>query len=384
MSPSTRRPENDNPRAASLASTIWTLLMGVLLVRFLPATSRAGDPESASTSVRSPAPTTKTADNSSKQASQPGRGREAERPTEIPKLGWKDIGWRTYEEMNKHRLLAVAGGVTFYGLLALFPAIAAIVAIYGLFADLDTINDHLAALSGFVPGGAVDVIGEQVKRIASKGNASLGFAFFLGLGLSLWSANSGMKAMFDALNVAYGEEEKRGFVALNLRTLGFTIGAIAFLLLALGAIVVIPAILQLLGLGKFLGWLLWAARWPALLGLIIGGLAILYRYGPSREHALWRWITPGSILAAIAWIIFSMLFSWYVASFGKYNETYGSLGAAIGFMTWMWLSVTIILVGAELNAEIEHQTAKDTTTGSERPLGARGAQVADSVGEAKA
>ncbi len=285
--------------------------------------------------------------------------------------------------MNEHRLLAVAGGVTFYGLLALFPAIAAIVAIYGLFADIGTINDHLAVLSGFLPSGAIDVIGEQVKRIASKGNTTLGFAFFLGLGLSLWSANSGMKAMFDALNVAYGEEEKRSFVALNLRTLGFTLGAIAFLLLALGAIVVIPAILQLLGLGRFLGWLLWAARWPALVGLIIVGIAILYRYGPSRENAQWRWITPGSILAAVAWMAFSMLFSWYVANFGKYNETYGSLGAAIGFMTWMWLSVTIILIGAELNAEIEHQTAKDTTTGSEEPLGSRGAHVADTVGEAK-
>ncbi len=370
------------PRAASLASTVWTLLLGMLLVRFLPETSGARSPESVSGRVH-PRPTPKSSDASSKQAGQPGRGREAEAPSEIPARGWRDIAWRSFEEMNEHRLLAVAGGVTFYGLLALFPAIAAIVAIYGLFADIGTINDHLAVLSGFLPSGAIDVIGEQVKRIASKGNTTLGFAFFLGLGLSLWSANSGMKAMFDALNVAYGEEEKRSFVALNLRTLGFTLGAIAFLLLALGAIVVIPAILQLLGLGRFLGWLLWAARWPALLGLIIVGIAILYRYGPSRENAQWRWITPGSILAAVAWMAFSMLFSWYVANFGKYNETYGSLGAAIGFMTWMWLSVTIILIGAELNAEIEHQTAKDTTTGSEEPLGSRGAHVADTVGEAK-
>jgi membrane protein len=362
---------------------MWTLFLGLLLVRSLPETSHAGASERASGSVRSSSPRTKASDASSKQASQPGRGREAQGPTEIPKLGWKDIGWRTYEEMNKHRLLAVAGGVTFYGLLALFPAIAAIVAIYGLFADLGTIDAHLAALSGFLPGGALDVIGEQVKRIASKGNTTLGFAFFVGLGLSLWSANSGMKAMFDALNVAYGEEEKRGFVALNLRTIGFTLGAIAFLLLALGAIVVIPAILQFTGLGAFFGWVLWAARWPALLGLIVLGLATLYRYGPSREDAQWRWITPGSVVAAIVWVIFSMLFSWYVANFGKYNETYGSLGAAIGFMTWMWLSVTIILMGAELNAEIEHQTAKDTTTGSEKPLGARGAYVADTVGEAR-
>ena len=382
MSTRTRPLPDDKPQGASLVRTIWTLLLGFLLVRSLPQTS-ARVSERVPGGIPSPPPHTKASDPASKPVSQSGRGRQAQRPTDIPQLGWKDIGWRTYEEMNKHRLLAVAGGVTFYGLLALFPAIAAIVAVYGLFADLGTINAHLSALSGFLPGGALDVIGEQVKRIASKGNTTLGLAFFVGLGLSLWSANSGMKAMFDALNVAYGEEEKRGFVALNLRTIGFTLGAIAFLLLALGAIVVIPAILQLIGLGEFVGWLLWAARWPALLGLIVLGLAILYRYGPSREHAQWRWITPGSVVGAIAWVIFSMLFSWYVGNFGKYNETYGSLGAAIGLMTWMWLSVTIILVGAELNAEIEHQTAKDTTTGPQKPPGARGAYVADTVGEAK-
>ncbi|MBW0005880.1 MAG: YihY/virulence factor BrkB family protein [Hyphomicrobiales bacterium] len=378
MASSISRPEIGDRRAASLPSTMGKVLLGFVLLRFLPKpqgakTADVGSrPRAGKVSVASPANT---------QGS--GRGREAKTPAQIPKLGWQDIGWRTYEEINKHRLLAVAGGVTFYGLLALFPAIAAIVAIYGLVADLGTVNDHLSALSGVVPAGALEVIGEQVKRIASKGNTTLGFAFLFGLGLSLWSANSGMKAMFDALNVAYGEEEKRGFVGLNLRTIGFTLGAIAFILLALGAIVVIPAILQLAGLGQLFGWLLWIARWPALLGLIIAGLATLYRYGPSRENAQWRWITPGSVLAAIAWLVFSMLFSWYVANFGKYNETYGSLGAAIGFMTWMWLSVTIVLVGAELNAETEHQTAKDTTTGAGKPLGTRGAQMADTVGEAK-
>ena len=270
--------------------------------------------------------------------------------------------------MNEHRILAVAGGVTYFGLLSLFPAIAALVAIYGLFADTGTINDHLAALSGLLPSGAVEVIGGQVKRIASKGNTTLGFAFFLGLGLALWSANSGMKAMFDALNVAYGEREKRGFFALNIQSICFTIAAVAFIVSALASIAVIPAILQLVGLGAFIGWILWAARWPALLAVIVLGLAVLYRFGPSREKAQWRWITPGSAFAAISWTIVSMLFSWYVANFGNYNETYGSLGAIIGFMTWMWLSVTIVLMGAELNAEIEHQTVKDTTTGPRRKL----------------
>ena len=324
------------------------------------------------------------APSSHEDSREPGRGREATSPTEIPARGWKDILWRVYEEMNKDRILAVAAGVTFYGLLALFPAIAALVAIYGLFADPTTIQDHLNLLSGVLPGGALEVISEQVKRITSKGSGTLGFAFFSGLAISLWSANAGMKAMFDALNVAYGEEEKRGFIALNLLSLAFTLGMILFVLVAIGAIVVVPILLNSIGLGTGTEWIISVARWPLLLGAVVLVLAILSRYGPSRDTAQWRWITPGSLVAAVVWIAASMLFSWYVTNFGNYNETYGSLGAVIGFMTWMWLSTTVVLVGAELNAEIEHQTVQDTTEGPERPLGARGARMADTVGAAKA
>src|SRR5215212_3443710 len=314
---------------------------------------------------------------SSHEASrEPGRGREATSPTEIPARGWKDILWRVYEEVNKDRILAVAAGVTFYGLLALFPALAA-VSIYGLFTDPATIQDHLTLLSGVLPGGALEVIGEQVKRITSKGRGTLGFAFFSGLAISLWSANAGMKAMFDALNVAYDEDEKRGFIALNLRSLAFTLGAILFIVLALVGVVVVPVVLNFIGLGKVTEWIISIARWPALLAVIVGALAVLYRYGPGRSNPQWRWISPGSIVAAIVWVVGSMLFSWYVSNFGNYNETYGSLGAAIGFLTWIWLSTTIVLVGAELNSEMEHQTARDTTEGPEKPLGARGARMAD-------
>jgi membrane protein len=312
-----------------------------------------------------------------------GRGREAATPTDIPAKGWTDILWRTYEEINKDRILAVAAGVTFYALLALFPAIAALVSTYGLFADPATIQDHLTGLSGVLPGGALEVIGEQVKRISSQGGGALGFAFFFGLAISLWSANAGMKAIFDALNVAYGEEEKRSFIQLNLRSLAFTLGMIFFILVAVGAIVVIPIVLNLVGLGRAAEWIISLARWPVLLASIMLLLAALYRYGPSRETAQWRWISAGSIVAAVVWVVASMLFSWYVASFGNYNETYGSLGAVIGLLTWMWLSTIIVLVGAELNAEIEHQTVQDTTEHRGKPLGARGARMADSVGEAK-
>src|SRR3954465_140050 len=198
-----------------------------------------------------------------------GRGREATSPHEIPAKGWKDILWRHYEEINKDRILAVAAGVTFYGLLALFPALAALVSIYGLFADPATIQEHLNTIAGFVPGGALDVIGEQVRRITSKGGGALGFAFFSGFAVSLWSANAGVKAVFDALNVAYGEEEERGFIALNLRSLTFTLGTLLFVLVAVGAIVVVPVLLNFIGLGTVTQWIISLARWPALLAAIM-------------------------------------------------------------------------------------------------------------------
>jgi membrane protein len=312
-----------------------------------------------------------------------GRGREADSPTKIPAQGWKDVLWRVWEEMGHDRLIAVAAGVTYYGLLAIFPAIAAFVSLYGLVADPSTIEGHLNAMSGVLPGGALDIIREQVQRIASQGGGTLGFAFIFGLLVSIWSANAGMKAIFDALNVVYDEEEKRSFIKLNLQSLLFTVGAVVILILALVATAVVPHLLDFVGLGEVMESLLSLLRWPILLVMIMGALAVLYRYGPSREKAEWRWVSSGSVGAAILWVIASMLFSWYAANFGSYNETYGSLGAVVGFMTWLWISTIVILLGAELNAETEHQTAKDSTVGGEKPMGNRRAAMADTLGEAK-
>ena len=320
----------------------------------------------------------------SEAAHERGRGRSAETPTEIPARGWKDIAWRVYDQFTQDRVMSVAAGVTYYALLALFPAIAALVSIYGLFADPGTIESNLNALSGVLPGGALEVVGEQVKRIASKGGGTLGFGFILGLVISLWTANAGMKALFDALNIVYDEREKRSFVVLNVQSIAFTLGGIAFILLALGGIVALPVVLDFVGLSSGTEWLLALGRWPVLLAAVVLGLALIYRYGPSRERAQWKWVTPGSLVAAVLWLAASMLFSWYVSNFGNYNETYGSLGAVIGFMTWIWLSSIVILMGAEINAEMEHQTATDTTEGRRKPLGARGATMADTLGAAKA
>ncbi len=310
----------------------------------------------------------------------PRRGGAATSPTEIPPGGWGDILWRTYEEVGRDRVLAVAAGVTFYGLLALFPAVTAFVSLYGLVADPATVTEQLAAGEGLLPGGALDVIRDQVSRIASGGGTVLGFAFVISLALSAWSANAGVKAIFDALNVAYGEEEKRSFIWLNLTSLAFTLGMLVFAIVAIGAIAALPVLLDYVHLGETAEWVLSLARWPLLAIVLMLGLSVLYRFGPSRDSPQWRWVSPGAVFAAAAWLIGSALFSWYVANFEDYNETYGTLGAVVALMMWLWLSATIILIGAELNSESERQTFRDTTRGPPTPIGTRGADAADNKG----
>ena len=317
------------------------------------------------------------------RSAEAGRGRHATTPSGIPWRGWKDILWRSYRQLNENRLLAVAAGVVFDGLLALFPAITALVSLYGLFADAASINERLSAAAGIMPAQMLDILREQISRLAAKSGAGLSLGFILGLAMALWSANAGMKAVMDALNVVYGEKEKRSFIKLNLVSMTFTLGAIVSVLLAIGAVVVLPVALNFIGLQSMVDLLFRVARWPALLALIIVGLAVLYRYGPSRREPRWRWLTVGSVAAAATWLVGSALLSWYLANFANYNATYGSLGAAIGMMMWMWMSSIVILFGAQLNAEIEHQTARDSTEEEDKPLGARGAVMADTVGAAQ-
>ena len=317
------------------------------------------------------------------RAHQPGRGRHAETPWQIPWKGWKDIFWRTYEQVGEDRLLAVAAGVVFYGLLAVFPAVTAFVSLYGLFASASAVSDHLSMAAGILPEGVVDILREQIGRLAAKGDAKLSFAFIFGLAVALWSANAGMKAIMDALNVVYEEKEKCGFIKLNLVSLAFTLGAIGSLILAVGAVVILPIALAHLGFQNVTDGLFRIARWPILLVVVIIDLAVLYCFGPSRREPRWQWLSFGSIFAAAAWLIGSALFSWYLTKFANYNATYGSLGAGIGMMMWMWVSSIVILFGAELNSEIEHQTMRDLTIHGDKPLGTRGAVMADTVGKAQ-
>jgi membrane protein len=318
-----------------------------------------------------------------RRAKESGRGRRANMPWHIPWNGWKDIFWRVYASINDNRLLAVAAGVTFYSVLAIFPAVAAFVSLYGLVADASTIDAHLSLVAGVLPGGALDILHEELTKLVAKSNAKLGLGFVFGLGVALWSANAGMKAIIDALNVVYDEKEKRSFIRLNLMSLLFTVLAILSLMVALGAVIVVPVVLSFAGLPGVSDLLISTLRWPLLLLLATLALAAIYRYGPSRREARWQWLTVGSGAAAVAWLLSSVLFSWYIASFGAYNATYGSLGAAVGMMMWMWISGIVILLGGELNAEIEHQTALDSTVGVDKPLGRRGAIMADTVGAAR-
>src|SRR5271166_2945778 len=256
-----------------------------------------------------------------------GHGRAAGRPSDIPARGWRDILLRVYNGISDDRILANAAGVTYYALLALFPGIAALVSIYGLFADPNTIVSHVDAVAGFAPGGAIDVIRDQLTRLSGQGGTKLGVSLVIGLVISLWSANSGIKALFDSLNVVYQEEEKRSFIRLNAVTLSFTIATIGFLLIALACVIALPVMLNYLPASGVTGELLKLARWPVLLVLVAVGLTLIYRYGPSRTEPRWEWITWGSAFAAVIWLAASALFSWYATNFGSFNKTYGSLGA---------------------------------------------------------
>ena len=319
------------------------------------------------------------------RAREQGRGRKATTPMHIPWRGWKDIFIRTYHEVQNDRLLSLAAGVVFYSLVALFPAIAAGVSVYAFFSDAATIANHVSLAADIVPGASLDLLREEITRIAGRSDGRLSFGFALGFGIALWSANAGMKAIFDALNIIYDEEEKRGIVWLNVVSLFFTLCAIGGMLIALSAVVVFPLVLAAFG---------WSSarrtvdRHSALAGDVRDGDRRRSRSstatGRAGGIAKWRWLSVGSIFAAVVWLAVSVLFSWYLGNFANYNATYGALGAVVGLMMWMWLSAIVVLVGAELNSEIEHQTAIDSTVGSAKPLGARGAVVADTVGPAKA
>ncbi len=312
---------------------------------------------------------------------QPGRGRLADSPKEIPKRGWRDVLLRVKQQIGEDNVSLTAAGVAYGWLLAIFPLLGSVTAIYGLLADPGEVQRQVEQLFGLLSTSVVEALHDQLTKLTQKSDATLGFGAFFGILFSLWSANSGTKAMITALNIVYSEKEKRGFFKLNLVSLSLTLGLVVAGVASLLIMVGLPLIFRFIGLEDTVRSILNIARWPLLALGFMTALAVLYRYAPSRETPKWRWVSWGSALATVLWIVASGGFAVYVANFGKYDETYGSLGAVIILMMWFYITAFIILLGAELNAELEHQTAQDSTTHTPQPMGRRGAHMADTLGE---
>lgn len=310
-----------------------------------------------------------------------GRGREATQPSDIPKRGWKDILLRTKQEQSRDYISLVAAGVAFYALLAIFPALAAAISIYGLVADPADIARHMESVMSVMPAEGAQILEGQLQNLASHPAEGLSIGVAIGILLALWSAAKGMKALMQGLNIAYEEDEKRGFIKLNAVALALTAAGIVFGIVTLSLIAGLPAALNVLNISGVVATVATVLSWVVLLGVIMAGLAVIYRYGPSRDEPQWRWVSWGAGVGTTLWLVGSILFSVYVANFGSYGKTYGSFGAVVILMMWFWLSAYAVLIGAELNSEMEHQTRADTTAGRPQPMGHRDATVADTLGK---
>jgi membrane protein len=308
-----------------------------------------------------------------------GHGRQADQPQEIPPKGWKDIAKRTMKEVKQDQVPLLAAGVAFYALLSLFPAIIAGVSIYGLVADPATVRDQINQLTERLSPETAKIIGDQLKQVTSGAGGALGVATVIGILTALWSASSGMKALITGVNLAYDESEGRKFVKLRGLSILMTLAAMVLLGVALALIVGFPAVAD--SWPTALRWTGSILRWVLLAALLMAGLAALYRYAPDRDKPKWSWSSPGSVVATVLWVLASVGFSIYVNAFGNYNKTYGALAGVIILMFWLYLTAFVVLVGAELNTEMELQTAKDTTAGPTRPMGERDAHAADHVAE---
>jgi len=308
-------------------------------------------------------------------------GREAERPSEIPPRGWFAVLKRVKAEVKEDNVPLLAAGVAFYAMLAIFPAIIALVTVYGMVADPAQVESQVGEFAKSLPSGADELITEQLKNVVNAGQQSLSIGLALSLLAVLWSASGGVQGLIKSLNLVYDERETRGFLKLRGLSLLLTLGAIVVTVVALVLITVFPGVIDDLGLGQAGELAASIVRWVVLALLVLVAVAVLYRFAPDRANPRWRWVSWGAVVALVLWLLGSVGFSWYVDNFGKYNQTYGALAAVIILLLWLFLSAFAVLLGAEFDAESERQTARDTTTGPERPLGQRDAEVADTLGE---
>lgn len=306
-------------------------------------------------------------------------GRDAARPYQIPLKGWRQVAQRVWSESVRDNLSLVAAGCAFYALFAIFPILSALIALYGLSTNTTGVEQQFNMLSSVMPGEAFDVLKDQIHRVAETSQGTLGWGLLLSVGVAFWSANAGTQAMFAALNIAYEEPERRSLFRYYLNALTFTLIGLVSGFVMLVAIAYVPILFATVGFSNLFETLVRIGRWPFLAILFLTVLSFLYRYGPCRRNAKWRWVSVGSLFATLLWLIASAAFSLYVSTFANYDKTYGALGAMIVLLFWLYLSFFIVLLGAEINAELELQTAKDTTIGRPKPMGRRGAFVADHV-----
>ncbi len=312
-------------------------------------------------------------------AAEATRGQTAKTPTEIPAPGWRDILWRVKDETTADHVSVVSAGVAFFGLLAIFPAVAALISIAGFFLDPAQVVSQLESFVALLPQNAASIIEDQLVAVTGGDETATGFAALIGLALALYGATKGMMTLMEGMNIAYDETETRGFIALYLTGIALTLFLIFGLLITFGVMIVLPAVTAFVGLPDGIAAVVTWLKWPLLALLTIFGLAVVYRFGPSRENPRWRWVSPGAVVATVLWLVGTVAFSIYAQNFGSYNETYGTLGGVIVLLTWLWLSAFIVLLGAELNSEMEHQTRRDTTTGPAQAMGHRGAIKADTM-----
>lgn len=309
------------------------------------------------------------------------RGRDATTPRQIPAKGWKDTLIRVKEGVKFDRISMVAAATSYYALFALVPALTSIVLIYAWVSDPSDISRHISQVSDVMPKEMQSLLQSQLSSLASQAGG-VGFGAILAVLISLWSASKGSKALMTAMNVIYNQREERGFIKYNALGLGLTLLAIILSLVAIAVIVGLPAVTSQFNFPGAVQTGISILSWAVLLGLFSFFLSCVYRFGPNRNTAQWKWVSWGAVFAAVLWALVSGLFSWYAAKYGDFNKTYGSLGAIIVLMTWFYLSSFVILLGGEINAELEHQTKRDTTEGEVKPMGSRDAHVADTVGEA--
>ncbi|MHA6794431.1 YihY/virulence factor BrkB family protein [Pseudonocardia bannensis] len=310
---------------------------------------------------------------------EPSRGEQAASPSEIPARGWWQVARRAVKESSADNVPMLAGGVAFFAFLALFPTLIAGLTLYGLVADPADVTRQLQAIAGTLPQSAQPLIADQLTAVTSSSSEALSIGLVLALLAALWSASSGTGNLIKAINLAYDEEETRGFVRLRGTALALTLGGIVFVLVALGLVAVVPVALDALGLGVVGRVVAQVARWALLIGVVVVGLAVVYRFAPDRDAPKFRWASTGAVVATALWIAGSAGFSLYVNFFGNYNKTYGALAGVVVLMLWLYLTSYIVLLGAEINAEAERQTARDTTQGPPEPMGRRGAEAADTV-----